>query len=113
MNRWLRRLVILLILTLWLILLAFPAVAFILATRDQIQVGDDPAQHLRLFLVSEPQAQGVGIERARRLKNPNGCSQTNVAFLMWEGESESIVYCQCFDEGGGVVVSQTSACADE
>ncbi len=113
MRRWLRRLAYLLVLTLWLLLLAFPAVAFMLATRDQIEIGSDPARHLRLFLVSEPDAQGVGVERARPVRERAGCSQTTISFLMWEGQSESLVYCQCFDEAGGVVFSESGACMIE
>ena len=113
MRIWLRRLAYLLLLLLWLAIMSFPAMAFVLATRNQIQIGGDPAQHLRLFRISERDAQGIGIERAFWTEEPPNCVQTNVTFLMWEGDSESIVSCQCLDEGGGVVYMSQAACSEE
>ena len=75
--------------------MAFPFVAFTLATNGELRIGNE--SYLRLFLVQETGANGVGFEWRRGLFQPEACLQTSVAYLMWEGESEGVTYCQCFD----------------
>ena len=111
MNRWLRRFLYLLLLLFWLVVMLFPAISFVLATRQQIQLGSSPDRHLRLFLVSEPATQGLGLERTRPVSEPANCTQTTVNYLMWQGEGESTTYCQCYNESGGVISTNQGACA--
>jgi hypothetical protein len=94
-KKWGRRLMYLVIFIVWLLLMAFPFVAFTLATNGEMRIGNE--RHLRLFLVQEAEANGIGIEWRRSLFQPGNCLRTSVAFLMWEGESEGVSYCQCFD----------------
>ncbi len=110
MRLWLRRLGYLLLFVLWLAFMLIPAAAFVLATRNQIQVGNVPAQYVRLFLISEADAQGIGLERATWADDGEQCAQTTVSFLMWEGQSDAVIHCQCFDDQGGVVSVNQSAC---
>ncbi|MDX1664201.1 MAG: hypothetical protein R3272_10420 [Candidatus Promineifilaceae bacterium] len=110
MRRWLRRGITLFLLALWLLIMAFPLVAVVLATQGQIQVGDVPGNHVRLFLVQERGARGVGIEWTRPVQEPPGCAQTSLAYLMWEGEGQSVTYCRCFDENGLLVENRPGAC---
>jgi hypothetical protein len=95
MKRWLRRLLYLVVFIVWLVVMALPFVAFTLATNEEMRLGDE--RYLRLFLVQEAEANGVGIEWRRGLFQPADCLRTSVAFLLWEGESEGLGYCQCFD----------------
>jgi hypothetical protein len=95
MKKWLRRLFFLVGFILWLLLMVFPFVAFRLATNGEMQIGNE--SHLRLFLVQEVGADGVGFEWRRELFQPDNCLRTSVGYLMWEGESEGVSYCQCFD----------------
>ena len=90
--------------------MAFPLVAVLLATQGQIDVGEAPGNHLRLFLVQEQDAQGVGVEWTRRVGEPAGCAQTSVRYLLWEGEGQGVTYCRCFDEQGRLVDNQRGAC---
>lgn len=95
MKRWLRRLLYLVVFMLWLLLMVFPFVAFTLATKGELRLGGE--SHLRIFLVQEAEANGVGFEWRRELFQPDDCLRTSVGYLMWEGESEGVTYCQCFD----------------
>lgn len=95
MKRWLRRLFYLLFFILWLVLMAFPFVAFTLATNGEMRIGGE--SYLRLFLVQEIDANGVGFEWRREALSAESCLRTSVGYLMWEGDSEGVSYCQCFD----------------
>ena len=75
--------------------MAFPFVAFTLATNGELTVGSE--SYLRLFLVQEVDANGVGFEWRREAIQTENCLRTSVGYLMWEGESEGVSYCQCFD----------------
>ena len=112
MKRWLRRLLYLVAFIVWLLLMAFPFIAFTLATNGELRLGNE--SYLRLFLVQEAEANGVGFEWRRELFQPDDCLRTSVNFLMWEGESERVSYCQCFDPatnealpvGGGACIER-------
>jgi len=97
MNPWLRRSVYLVIILAWLLVMAFPTFAFLLAMRGQLQFGDDNGRHIRIFLLQDQDAEGVGVEQQRLLREPAGCRQTSVRYFMWSGEGENITFCQCFD----------------
>ena len=101
MKRWLRRFGYLLIIIIWLMIMCFPTFAFTLAMREQIQVGSNPRTHLRIFLVLEEDADGIGVEWARPLLG-NDCTQTSVIYLLWEGNGsdQNVSFCQCFDPNG-------------
>ena len=111
LRRWLRRLGYLGVFILWLIVMAFPFVAFTLATNGELKIGSE--SYLRLFLVQEVEASGVGFEWRRELFQPDNCLRTSVGFLMWEGQSEGVSFCQCFDPATNEVLSVVGdACAE-
>jgi hypothetical protein len=103
MRRWLRRFGYLFIFIIWLIIMSFPAVAFVLATQGQLQLGSSEQRHLRLFLLEDSEAEGVGIEWARAARGHAGCVRTSVNYIMWAGTSEqkNVSFCQCFDPRTG------------
>ncbi|GAB4272437.1 MAG: hypothetical protein Kow0080_18890 [Candidatus Promineifilaceae bacterium] len=112
MKLWGRRLLYLTGLLIWLGFMAFPVVAFFLATNGQVVVGDNGRSHIRLFLVQEDGGSGVGIEWARRSHQDNACQKTSVNYLLWEGKGESAVYCQCRAENSDQLVpAQTNRCS--
>lgn len=108
MKRWFRRLIYLFIITIWLLVMAFPVVALVLATQNQLQLGSDPNRHLRIFLVQEDDAAGVGIEWARNYRGDADCTRTSVNYLVWEGEAESVSFCQCYEPLTGDLLPQES-----
>ena len=104
MKRWLRRLVYLLVVIIWLLVMAFPIFAFVLSGRGEMMFGDQAGSHVRLFLLREPDVEGVGVEWTRPYRPQTGCTQTRITYIMWEGQSENTSYCQCFDPQQGTAV---------
>ena len=112
MNPWLRRFFYLIFILIWLIVLTLPFAAFSLAARQQIQIGGSEGNHLRIFLIQEKMAEGIGVELARPFSGQPNCSETNVRYFMWVGEPENTIYCQCFNPDTGAAVSIfTGSCA--
>lgn len=110
MRLWLRRLGYLLLFLLWLLVISLPLLAVLLAIQKEIQIGDDPRSHLRVFLVQEQRSEGIGLEWRRRSDGGGRCSETTLAYLMWEGEGMNTTYCQCYNEAGDVIGSEMTAC---
>jgi hypothetical protein len=96
-----RRLIYLGVIFLWLLVMCFPFTAFILATRGEINIGGNVQSGLRIFLVQEDDAQGLGFEWSRRLRENPECSKTDVRYLLWEGGDNNfnIDYCLCYEQG--------------
>ncbi|MEM7336779.1 MAG: hypothetical protein AAF490_32200 [Chloroflexota bacterium] len=86
--------------------MAFPITAFALSMRGEINFGQNPQRHLRLFMVQEEDASGVGIEWARTSRNRD-CAITSINYLMWDGEGEPTSFCQCYDPTTGEPSSAT------
>lgn len=110
MSVWLRRTVYFLLFLLWLLVMAFPLVAAVLAIQGQIQAGDEiSGRHVRLFLVQEPDQEGVGVEWTQPAA-ADRCRQGRILFLMWEGTGENARYCRCVDDSGAVISSEPGRC---
>jgi hypothetical protein len=112
MNRWLRRGLILLFVLFWLAVMLVPTLAVVLARNGQLQLGDSDGRHWRLFLLQEPDFEGLGLERARSVAPPLAapsavCLATSVAYWLWAGEGQGALYCQCTDPTTGEVVAET------
>ena len=102
MSHWLKRLLIAVLLVVWLLIMLFPCMAFSLAMRTELQLGSNPNNHVRLFLVSEELGEGIGVEWKRPFSSTNAqCTQTAVNYIMWVGEGEDVVFCQCTDTATG------------
>jgi hypothetical protein len=97
MNRWPRYIGFLVFLLVWLFLISLPAFAFVLATRGQIELGSTKGQQLRIFLVQEEDAEGLGVEWARPLSSQTHCLQTSVRYFLWAGQPQNVTFCQCID----------------
>lgn len=110
MSRTPRRILYIVLFFLWLVVMLFPLFAVVLAAREQIQIGDNPGSHLRIFLVQEQEARGVGVEWAR-LSGSEGCAETRLTYLLWRGEGENTRFCSCFDAGGQSLGSYPGSCA--
>ena len=108
MRTWARRLTYILLAFIWLLVMAFPVVAAVLATQGEINLGRQSARHARLFLVQERDHEGVGLEWSRPATDT--CRQGCITYLMWQGQGENSRYCTCVDESGAVVSSEPGAC---
>ena len=106
MKLWLRRLLYTLAVVFWLLVMSFPTIAFLLATQQELQIGSSDRNHVRLFLLEDADAQGVGIEWARDVRQQPQCSRTSIRYILWEGEAPPIRYCQCYDEISGEPLPQ-------
>ncbi len=98
-----RRVIYLIIILIWVILMSLPIIAFVLATRGELGVGDAGESGFRLFLLNDPDLQGIGIERRRQLDREDNCLESTLNYILWEGENDNldITFCQCFDEDTG------------
>ena len=109
MKRWPRRVLMLVIVLVWLAVVLFPTLAVVLARNGQLQLGDSDGRHWRLFLLQEPEFEGLGLERARPVAPPlaapsAACLATSVSYWLWAGEGQDALYCQCTDPASGATV---------
>ena len=106
-----RRLAYIVVIFFWLLLMSIPFFMFSLAARQQLQVGPAEDSHIRVFLIQERDAEGIGLEIAREQANAPGCTQTSVRYFMWKGEPENVVFCSCVDmETGDTLPASPGAC---
>ncbi len=109
-KRWLRRLGYIVFILIWLPLILFPAFAFTLAGRGQLQLGGENL-HVRFFLVQEEEADGIGMEWVRPSLRNKSCRQTTVLYYLWEGENNpNTSFCQCTDPATGAPLPIGSGC---
>lgn len=103
MKRWFLRLAIVVFVSVWLIIISFPFIAFILAMNNEIMIGPEQGSHVRLFMVSSDEHKGVGIEWSRRIPVHRDCYHTVVKYLLWEGKEagQDVEFCRCLDQGTG------------
>ncbi len=86
-------------LVIWAILLLTPCFLITLAVRGEISLntGAAPEQRLRIWLVMEARERGLGISTAElHEKDDLTCVQTNVQFVLWQGQADPVSYCQCY-----------------
>ncbi|MDT8305744.1 MAG: hypothetical protein RRC07_07385 [Anaerolineae bacterium] len=110
MKRGYRRIVYAVLLLLWLVVMLFPVFAVVLATRQQIELGSDPQRQVRIFLVQESAARGVGVEWTRPARGRADCTQSQLVYLMWRGVGENASFCTCYDDDGSMLSSNPGAC---
>ncbi|MFO7664156.1 MAG: hypothetical protein R6X18_16390 [Chloroflexota bacterium] len=118
MKRWVRRVVIFILVLFWLGIMLVPTFAFVLARNGQIQVGDSNHRHWRVFLLQEAQAEGLGLERARTVAVPDNapvtarCLKTTINYWMWSGSGEDVTFCRCLDSlTGSTLALSPPACS--
>ena len=84
-----------------------PIVAFVLAARGELSVGNENGSNVRLFMVNNDDAEGIGIQRVRKAYGEGSCFQGSVRYFLWEGQSTGLNadYCLCFDENTGYLTT--------
>ncbi len=92
-------------LVIWAILILSPCILITLAAQGEINIstGDAPDQRLRIWLIMEAAQRGVGISNASIHKQDNGqtCVQTDTSFFLWQGQADSVSYCECYQHEDG------------
>ena len=82
----------------WLMIMCLPVLAFVLAIRGELKLGDQEKSHIRVFMVQGAEEDGLGIEWSRRPDNSSDCLKSSVRYLLWDGDAEdvNVDYCHCF-----------------
>lgn len=97
---------------LWFMLVLTPCFCIALASQGEIAIrlGDVPGQSLRFWLLNEPDERGIGISRPSIHSTHNmTCMQTDVSFLLWQGQAEGSTFCDCYQHEGEDNWSLTSS----
>ena len=85
----------------WLCVMSLPVVAFLLAMRGELAWRRGEFVEDRLWLVRDPQANGLAYSASRIVSDQRPvdgpvCVRTQVTFLLWQGRSEALGFCECF-----------------
>lgn len=120
-----RRLGCIIVLVLWFLFLMLPLGLFILAAEGDFTIGrgndiPDASEYPRfqLKLIMEPDYRGISLINTslHRDGDRNLCIQTNVRYVLWEGDGDPAVYCNCYTRASldddWVFVSTTIAACD-
>lgn len=119
-----RRVGCIIALVLWFSFLLLPLGLFILAVEGDITIarGDDipePSEHPRfqLKLIMEPDYRGISLVNTSLHRDGDQalCIQTNVRYVLWEGDGDPAVYCDCYvrariDDDWTFVSTAVAAC---
>lgn len=85
---------------LWFLLLLTPCMCFYFAAMQEmtIPLGGAPGQSLRVWLVMDSRTRGLGtsVGRVAQETPTEVCVETATHFLLWQGEPENTVYCECY-----------------
>ncbi len=104
MIRWLKRILVAVLLVIWFAIMLFPCMAFNLAMQTEMRMGSN----IRIFLVTEEIGEGIGVEWKRPFTTSDlSCTETSVNYLMWTGNPDNVTYCQCIDATTGETLPST------
>jgi hypothetical protein len=98
----------------WLCVMTVPFLALLLAMRGELTWRRGEFVEDRLWLVNAEtgigrgSASGIGYSASRVISDDRAadgpvCARTSVYFFLWQGKSESVSFCECYQpvEGGG------------
>jgi hypothetical protein len=91
---------------LWVVILLIPLSVMLLAIRGEFRFnlpGDLPNREVRVWMIMEKDERGIVYSRPFVAdRNTDAIvMQTNVRYMLWEGESEVVSYCQTYTRAGG------------
>lgn len=94
---------------LWVILMCLPLMAFVLAVKGEVKLGNQAKSHVRIFMVQGEKEDGLGIEYSRRVTENAECFRSSIRYLLWNGEAEKVNadYCQCFAYQEGRMINSS------
>jgi hypothetical protein len=98
-----------------LVILAIaPCLVFSLVSTGELDWKRGEFVEDRLWLVQEPDAAGLGYSSARIIsRQADGpiCVRTNVIFVLWQGASENLDYCECYAPNASGHYDYTGSCS--
>ena len=98
------------------VLAIVPCLLFVFISTGELHWKRGEFVEDRLWLVQEAEAAGLGYSSARIIsRESNGlvCVRTNVIFVLWQGTSENLNYCECYAPDASGQYTYTGACASE
>ncbi|MBE2184068.1 MAG: hypothetical protein IAE89_11625 [Anaerolineae bacterium] len=103
----------------WFLVLLLPCFFFALAINQEIVIptGSVPGQNIRIWLIMETHARGLGVSSAAAFSETENaaCLQTQTNFLLWSGSAEPVQSCECYqrdsaDEVWSLVSIEAAQC---
>jgi hypothetical protein len=87
---------------LWVVILLIPLSVMVLAIRGEFRFnlpGNAPNREMRVWMVMEKDERGIAYSRpfVASREDLSIDVQTDVRYLLWEGEGEAISYCQSYN----------------
>lgn len=86
-------------------LFLFPCFILTIIVEGEVvySTGDRAGEEVRFFQVMEDDTRGFGMSWGsveQELEDGNYCIKTEVRYLVWEGDGDSLSYCECYTEVG-------------
>ena len=72
-----------------------PIFACRLITAGTLQFGSEDGNFLNLFMLQEPEQEGLGVQWTRSFDEEAVCTSTQVRYFMFTGTGENFDYCAC------------------
>ncbi|MFT5193104.1 MAG: hypothetical protein ACI9EW_000911 [Cellvibrionaceae bacterium] len=72
-----------------------PIFACRLVTQGVLQFGNDQNRFLNIFMLQEPDQEGIGVQWTRAFDDEAMCTQSSVRYFMFVGEGENFDRCEC------------------
>ncbi|MFK7804079.1 MAG: hypothetical protein AB8G95_20770 [Anaerolineae bacterium] len=68
-----------------------------LVTQGVLQFGDEDGRFLNVFMLQDPDQEGIGMQWTRTFEHDDQavCTRTTVRYYMFVGEGENLNYCEC------------------
>lgn len=80
------------------ILFIIPIFACRLISNGQLEWGDPDRNQVRIFILQDPDQEGIGFQRTQARGQDGRCIENSVAYWMWAGEAENSSRCECSGE---------------
>lgn len=105
MPRGLRSIFYALILLVWLVIMALPVLAIHLSRQEEITIG-----RTRFFLVISENANGLGWQSQRPVRDQPQCQKVSVGYFFWDGGEADANATSCACDDGVARVWQEGQC---
>lgn len=69
-----------------------------LVTQGVLQFGNEHGRFLNIFMLQEPDQEGIGMQWSRAFDEEAQCTRTKVRYYMFVGEGENSDFCECTHE---------------
>lgn len=81
-----------------LLLALLPYFGCRLITQGVLQFGNETGNFLNIFLLQEPDKEGLGVQWTRSFDDEAICTRSTVRYFMFDGEAENLDFCECTNQ---------------